>query len=79
LDIVTSIVRRSGGYLFAGKVLMHTASGAHFELDVYEHDPSLAEKVRSGGMGQIPDDDLLALRDHTFTLYLLSAISALFR
>lgn len=71
-DIVASIARRSGGYLFAGKVLMHIASGVHFELDVYDHDPSLADKVRSGGMGQIPEEDLAALRDHTFTLYLLS-------
>jgi hypothetical protein len=71
-DIVASIARRSGGYLFAGKVLMHTASGAHFELEIYDHDPSLADKVRSGGMGQIPEEDLAALTDHTFTLYLLS-------
>lgn len=71
-DIVTSIAVRSGGYLFAGKILMHAASGAKYELEIYEHDPSLAEKVRSGGMGQIPENDLNALRDHTFTLYLLS-------
>jgi hypothetical protein len=71
-EIVTSIAGRSGGYLCAGKILMHIASGTHFELDVYDHDPSLAEKVRSGGMGQIPEDDLTALREHTFTLYILS-------
>jgi hypothetical protein len=71
-EIVTSIAERSGGYLFAGKILMHIASGTHFELDVYDHDPSLAEKVRSGGMGQIPENDLTALMEHTFTLYILS-------
>lgn len=71
-DIVTSIVARSGGYLFAGKVLTHVETGTSFELDVYEHDPSLAEKVRNCAMGQIPEEDLAALADHTFTLYLLS-------
>lgn len=71
-EIVTSIARQSGGYLFAGKILLHIASGTSFELEVYEHDPSLAEKVRFGGMGQIPDEDLIALENHTFTLYLLS-------
>lgn len=71
-DIVTSIAESSGGYLFAGKILMHIESGTHFELDIYEHDPSLAEKVRFGAMGQIPEEDLAALEDHTFTLYLLS-------
>jgi hypothetical protein len=71
-EIVTSIAGRSGGYLFAGKILMHTDSGAHFELDVYDRDPSLAAKVRLGGMGQISEEDLTALEDYTFTLYLLS-------
>ncbi len=71
-EIVRAIVERSGGYLFAGKILMHVASGTRFELDIYDHDPSLADKVRSGGMGQIPEDDLIAVRDHTFTLYILS-------
>jgi len=71
-DIVTSIVQHSGGYLFAGKVLMHVESKTSFELDTYDHDPDLAEKVRWGGMGQIPEEDLAALEEHTFTLYLLS-------
>ncbi|MEM7011176.1 MAG: DUF4261 domain-containing protein [Verrucomicrobiota bacterium] len=71
-EIVTSIVSRSGGYMFAGKILMHTESQTHFELDVYENDPALPDAVRSGGRGQIPEEDLAALKDHTFTLYLLS-------
>jgi len=71
-DIVTSIAKHSGGYLFAGKVLMHAESQTHFELEIYDHDPSLADKIRSGGMGQIPEDDLAALENHTFTLYLLA-------
>ena len=71
-EIVTSIAQHSGGYLFAGNILMHTESGAHFEIDIYEHDPSLKESVRSGGMGQIAEEDIDALGEHTFTLYLLS-------
>lgn len=71
--IVTSIAGSSGGgYLFAGNLLFHAASKTGFELDIYDHDPELAEKVRYGGMGQIPEEDLAALEDHTFTLYLLS-------
>lgn len=71
-EIVTAIAECSGGYMFAGKNLMHIESETHLELDVYDHDPFLAEKVRSGGMGQIPDEDLASLQDHTFTLYLLA-------
>lgn len=71
-DIAASIATRSGGYLFAGNVLMHAESQTHFELEIYDHDPSLAEKVRHSGMGQIPEEDLVALEKYTFTLYLLS-------
>ncbi|HEY1121510.1 MAG TPA: hypothetical protein VGE67_07905 [Haloferula sp.] len=71
-EIVTSIARNSGGYLFAGGILMHIDSKTSFELDIYDHDPELAEKVRWGGLGQIPEEDLAALEDHTFTLYLVS-------
>lgn len=71
-DIATSIVQRSGGYLLASQILTHACSGDHFDLDIYDPDPSLAAKVRSGGMGQIPEEDLRALEHHTFTLYLLS-------
>lgn len=71
-DIVTSIVQKSGGYLFAGKILMHIETSTSFELEIYEHDPTLAEKVRSSSLGQIPEEDLQAVEEHTHTLYLLS-------
>ena len=71
-EIVALIARGSGGHIFAGNILMHIASKTSFELDVYDHDPELPEKVRWGSVGQIPEEDLAALEDHTFTLYLLS-------
>lgn len=71
-EIVISIAEKSGGYLFAGKVLMDTKTNASFEVDIYQHDPSLAKKIRSSSMGQIPEEDLRALEDHTFTVYVLS-------
>lgn len=49
---------------------MHVESGSTFEVDIYEHDSSLAEKVRSSSMGQIPEADLNKLENHTFTIYL---------
>jgi hypothetical protein len=71
-EIVKSIALHSGGYLFAGKVLMHSQSNTHFELEVYDHDPTLVESVRSGSMGQISEAVLDAIQAHTNTLYLLS-------
>lgn len=69
-EIVTSIVEKSGGYLFAGQILMHMETSTHFEMEVYESDSTLPSKMRSEGMGQIPEADLAALEGHTFTLYL---------
>lgn len=71
-DIVRSIAKKSDGYLLAGGILMDTNSDARFEVEIYDHDPSLAEKVRSSSMGQIPETDLKDLEDHTFTIYVLS-------
>ncbi len=71
-ELLLSIARKSGGYLAAGNMLMHAESRVSFEIDIYEHDPTLAEKVRKGAMGQISESDLVALKDHTFTVYVLA-------
>lgn len=71
-EIVMAIAEKSGGYLFAGQVLMDIKTKTSFEVDIYQHDPSLAKKVRSSSMGQIPEQELQALDDHTFTVYVLS-------
>src|SRR5271165_3439345 len=40
-DVVTSIASRSGGYLFAGIVMMKIGTKDGFKLEIYEHDPKL--------------------------------------
>ncbi|RYD23455.1 MAG: DUF4261 domain-containing protein [Verrucomicrobiaceae bacterium] len=71
-EITTSIASRSGGYLFAGRVLMHLETKKVFEMDIQEHNPELAGFMRLEGIGQIHEEDLAALENHTFTLYLIS-------
>ena len=70
-DIVTSIVKNSGGYLFAGMIMMHIDSKTYFQVDVCDHDDNLAEAFRIGGGGKISSDELKLIGDHTFCVYLM--------
>jgi Domain of unknown function (DUF4261) len=70
-DIVTSIATRSGGYLFAGMVMMKIGTKDGFTLKIYEHDPNLKKAFSIAGRGRLTDEDLDAIGSHTFTLYLV--------
>lgn len=71
-DIVTSIAARSGGYLFAGMVMMKIGTKDFFTLEVYEHDPNLKNAFAIAGGGRLKDEELDAIASHTFTLYLVA-------
>jgi len=71
-DIVTSIAQRSGGFIFAGLVLMDTATKQGCTLEVYDHDPNLHDAFRIAGGGRITGADLEAIALHRHTLYCLS-------
>jgi hypothetical protein len=71
-DIVTSIASRSGGYLFAGMVMMKIGTKDGFTLEVHEHDPNLRHAFSIAGRGRLTDEDLEGIGSHTFTLYLMA-------
>jgi hypothetical protein len=71
-DIVTSIASRSGGYLFAGMIMMKIGEKDGFTLEIYEHDPNQKNAFSVAGRGRLTDDDLTAIGSHTFTLYLVA-------
>ena len=71
-DIVTSIATRSGGYLFAGMVMMKIGTKDGFKLEIYEHDPNLKNAFSIAGRGRLTNEDLEAIASHTFTLYLVA-------
>lgn len=70
-DIVTSIASRSGGYLFAGMVMMKIGTKDGFTVEIYDHDPNLKRAFSVAGRGNLTDEDLNAIASHTFTLYLV--------
>lgn len=71
-DIVTSIASRSGGYLFAGMVMMKIGTKDGFTLEIYEHDSNLKNTFAIAGRGRLTEEDLDAIGSHTFTLYLVA-------
>jgi hypothetical protein len=71
-DIVTSIASRSGGYIFAGMVMMKIGTKDGFTLEIYEHDPNLKNAFSIAGRGRLTEEDLQAIGSHTFTLYLVA-------
>lgn len=71
-DIVTSIARRSAGYLFAGMVMMKIGTKDRVKLEIYEHDPNLKNAFSIAGHGRLTKEDLETIGSHTFTLYLVA-------
>lgn len=71
-DIVTSIALRSGGYLFAGMVMVKIGAKDAFTLEIHEHDPKLKNAFSIAGRGRLTKKDMAAIASHTFTLYLVA-------
>ncbi len=69
-DIVTSIASQSGGYLFAGMVMMKIETKDVFTLNINELDRIFKKAFSIAGRGRLTNEDLDAIDSHTFTLYL---------
>jgi hypothetical protein len=70
-DIVNAIVKNSGGYLFAGAIMMHIDSKVRFQVDIYEHDDKLANAFRVAGSERLSEELLKEIEEHTFCIYLV--------
>jgi len=71
-DIVASIASRSGGYLFAGTVMMRIGTKEGVTLEIYDRDPNLKNAFSIAGRGRLTEVDLAAIDSHTFTLYVVA-------
>ena len=70
-EITTAIVRHSGGYLFAGMVLMHVETKAMCRVDVAGPDPRLRDAFEIAGGGRLSPQELDAIAKHRHTIYLI--------
>jgi len=72
-EIVNAIAKDSGGYIFAGMMLMNSTTGESFGLEIYEHDPNLQQAFQYASMGKMTEQELQAIGEHTFTLYVIGS------
>jgi hypothetical protein len=76
-EIINAIAKDSGGYIFAGMMLMNSKSGESFGLEIYEHDPKLQEAFEYASMGKMTAEELQAIGEHTFTLYVIGTAGSI--
>lgn len=69
--IVDAIAAKSGGYVFAGMMLMNNSTNESFGLEIYEKDPNLRQAFEYASMGKMTKEDLDLIDEHTFTLYII--------
>ncbi|NEZ68031.1 DUF4261 domain-containing protein [Leptolyngbyaceae cyanobacterium CCMR0082] len=69
-DIVTAIAKNSGGYLYAGMLLMHIDTQWSCTLEIYDRDPELRGAFEIAGGGRLSEAELIAIEQHTHTIYL---------
>lgn len=53
-----------GRFMFAGAVLADIVMKDHIALELYDHDPAMAEAFAIAGQGRLPDDTLAAIAAH---------------
>jgi hypothetical protein len=70
-DVVLDIAKKSGGYLFAGTVLLEIETKQSFVIEREPHDPRMQQSFRVAGAGRIPQSVLDAIGRHTRVLYLI--------
>jgi len=70
-ELVTQIAKLSGGYIFAGQVLMESDSGISFELDVRDHDPRMATSFNKAGPHWRDTEEMQRIKDHTMVTYIV--------
>ena len=72
-DIVKAIASKSGDFIFAGLVLMNTATKDSYTLEVYDRDPGLAHAFEIAGRSLLIKEDIQKIAAHRSTLYVLSS------
>ncbi|HSI82432.1 MAG: hypothetical protein ACAI35_08585 [Candidatus Methylacidiphilales bacterium] len=70
-ELLTSIVKLSGGYIFAGKILMHIESKTSFELEVCNPDSRMPRAFEAAGPHWRDTEEMARIAGHTMVLYLV--------
>lgn len=73
-ELVQEVVSKSEGYVLVGNVIHHKEKEIVFEIDVYDHEPSLGESFLYASGGRFDQDLLSKLEGHTYTVYVVANV-----
>lgn len=71
-ELVERVVRDSGGYLFAGMVLMHMETSTFFELDFCDRDERMLDAFQAAGFHWRGRPEMDVIADHRSVVYLIA-------
>lgn len=71
-SLVQDVAAKSGGYLLAGNILHNASANVGYEIDVYDHEPTLKEAYYYAGQGRFDEEFLEEVGRHTYTVYLFA-------
>jgi len=71
-ELVKQIVRDSGGYIFAGMVLIHTETQDSFELQFEDYDERMNAAFESAGAHWKDTLEMECIASHNSVVYLIS-------
>jgi hypothetical protein len=69
--LVKAIATRSGGYVFAGGVMLNLATQEGFQVDLGPTDPRVTEAFKLLSRRVLTKADMKRISEHTFMLYLI--------
>lgn len=75
--ITNAILEKSGGYTYAGVMLLNTETKDSFGIEIFEHEPLLKQAFEHAGKGKISTEELQDINDHTFTIYVIGTAGSL--
>src|SRR4051812_31178153 len=73
-ELIQNVVTKSEGYLLAGNIIHNATRNVGFEIDIYEHEPSLTEAFSYAGGERFNSDLLSKIDKHTYTVYVITKV-----
>ncbi|MGH1335022.1 MAG: DUF4261 domain-containing protein [Aureispira sp.] len=70
-DAIVRILNQHADYSYAGISLLHQPTKRSFGVEIYEHDENMRLAFEQLGMGRLTEEQLDAIEQHTFTIYLI--------
>lgn len=76
-EIIQSVAAKSEGFLMAGNIIHNSQKNIGFQVEVYEHDPSLKEAFIYASSDTFHKSLLDEIEQHSYTIYVISNVNGI--